>query len=62
MYLNELIINTSLRQKIANNAYLWVRDHRLLCQHYQQRREWYLKMRDNLPSLNQELRQRVPEL
>lgn len=62
MYLNELIINTILRQKIANNAYLWVKSNRLLCQHYQQRREWYLKMRDNLPSLNQELRQRVPEL
>ncbi|SKB12145.1 putative glycosyltransferase [Planktothrix sp. PCC 11201] len=62
MYLNELIINTVLRQKIANNAYLWVKSNRLLCQHYQQRREWYLKMRDNLPSLNQELRQRVPEL
>jgi len=62
MYLNELIINTALRRKIATNAYLWVRDHRLLCQHYQQRREWYLKMRDDLPSLNQELRQRVPEL
>jgi hypothetical protein len=62
MYLNELIINTTLRQKIANNAYLWVKSNRLLSQHYQQRREWYLKMRDNLPSLNQELRQRVPEL
>ncbi|VXD10316.1 glycosyltransferase family protein [Planktothrix paucivesiculata] len=62
MYLNELIINNTLRQKIANNAYLWVKSNRLLCQHYQQRREWYLKMRDNLPSLNQELRQRVPEL
>ncbi len=62
MYFNELIINTSLRRKIATNAYNWVRDNRLLCQHYQQRREWYLQMRDNLPSLNQELRQRVPEL
>ncbi|VXD21540.1 putative glycosyltransferase [Planktothrix serta PCC 8927] len=62
MYFNELIINTSLRRKIATNAYNWVRDHRLLCQHYQQRREWYLQMRDQLPSLNQELRQRVPEL
>ncbi|MBE9144024.1 glycosyltransferase family protein [Planktothrix mougeotii] len=62
MYLNELIMNTSLRRKIAMNAYHWVGDHRLLCQHYQQRRDWYLKMRDQLPSLNEELRQRVPEL
>jgi len=62
MYLNELIINTSLRRKLAGNAYQWVRDHRLLCQYYQQRREWYLKMRDQLPNLNEELRQRVPEL
>lgn len=60
--LNELINNASLRQKLATNAYDWVKNNRLLCQHYQQRRHWYLQLRDQLPELNKELRHRVPEL
>ncbi len=60
--LNELINNTSLRQKLATNAYHWVKNNRLLCQHYQQRRHWYLQLRDQLPELNEERRHRVPEL
>ena len=60
--LNELIVNHTFRQQLAANAYEWVRNHRLLCQHYPQRRSWYLQMRDRLPELNQQLRQRVPEL
>lgn len=62
MQLNELILNTQLRHQIAANAYTWVRDNRLLCHHYTQRRQWYLQMRDRLSELNQQLRQRVPEL
>lgn len=60
--LNSLIVDTKLRRQLAANAYQWVRDRRLLCQHYRQRRDWYLQMRDELPRLNQELRSRVPEL
>lgn len=60
--LRELIKNTNLRHKLAANAYNWVRENRLLCQHYRQRRDWYLQMRDRLPRLNEELRSRVPEL
>ncbi|MGB3188510.1 MAG: glycosyltransferase [Limnoraphis sp.] len=60
--LSELIANHTFRQELAVNAYEWVRNHRLLCQHYPQRRTWYLQMRDRLPELNQQLRQRVPEL
>lgn len=60
--LNELLKNASLRQKLAINAYNWVKKHRLLSQHYQQRRDWYLEMREQLPQLNQELWHRVPEL
>ena len=60
--LRELIENTNLRHKLAANAYNWVRENRLLCQHYRQRRNWYLEMRDQLPLLNEELRSRVPEL
>ncbi|MCC3406432.1 MAG: glycosyltransferase [Microcoleus sp. PH2017_10_PVI_O_A] len=60
--LNSLISDTSMRQEIAANAYEWVRDNRLLCGHYRQRRDWYLQMRDELPRLNAELRSRLPEL
>lgn len=60
--LNSLITDTQFRQKIATNAYEWVKNHRLLCQHYHQRRDWYLQMREQLPRLNEELRRRVPEL
>jgi glycosyltransferase involved in cell wall biosynthesis len=60
--LDELITNTSLRQQLANCAYEWVAENRLLSQHYQARREWYLEMRSQLPRLNAELRDRCPEL
>ena len=60
--LQELIKNSQLRQQLASNAYQWVAENRLLSQHYQQRRDWYLQMRDRLPELNKELRDRVPEL
>jgi len=57
-----MINNHNFREKIANNAYEWVKKNRLLSQHYYQRYHWYLQMRDELPRLNAELRQRVPEL
>lgn len=57
-----LINDKNYRQKIAINAYNWVKNNRLLCQHYHQRRDWYLQMRDELPRLNQELKSRVPEI
>ncbi|MGB3402562.1 MAG: methyltransferase [Microcoleaceae cyanobacterium] len=60
--LHELISNPQLRYHLATHAYDWVKNHRLLCQHYHLRQQWYLELRDRLPQLNQELRQRVPEL
>jgi SAM-dependent methyltransferase len=60
--LNMLISDAQTRRQIAGNAYEWVRDNRLLCGHYRQRRDWYLQMRDELPRLNAELRDRLPEL
>ncbi len=60
--LNMLISDAQTRRKIAGNAYDWVRDNRLLCGHYRQRHEWYLQMLDDLPRLNAELRDRLPEL
>jgi SAM-dependent methyltransferase len=60
--LHEIVGNTQLRRQIAANAYEWVRDNRLLSQHYRQRHEWYLEMRDRLPELNEALRSRLPQL
>ncbi|HAZ48233.1 MAG TPA: glycosyl transferase [Cyanobacteria bacterium UBA11369] len=60
--LRQLIEDTQFRHQLAANAYQWVKENRLLSQHYQQRRDWYLQMRDELPRLNEELRSRVPEL
>ena len=60
--LRELITNHSLRQKIAQQAYNWLKNKRLLSQHYRQRYNWYRQMRQELPRLNQELRERIPEL
>ncbi|MCL1469733.1 methyltransferase domain-containing protein [Argonema antarcticum A004/B2] len=60
--LRQLIDDTAWRHQLAANAYQWVRDNRLLSQHYRERRDWYLQMRDELPRLNEELRIRVPEL
>ena len=58
----KLIINKNLRERIINQAYNWVKNNRLLCQYYRQRRDWYLHMSDELPRLNEELKNRVPEL
>jgi SAM-dependent methyltransferase/ribulose bisphosphate carboxylase small subunit len=57
--LTELIKNPPLRSRLAQNAYAWVKEHRLLAQHFRQRRDWYLAMRDRLPELNAQLRDRV---
>ncbi|MEM1171065.1 MAG: methyltransferase domain-containing protein [Cyanobacteria bacterium P01_H01_bin.35] len=58
----QLIIDKNLREKIVSKAYNWVKNNRLFCQYYRQRRDWYLQMRDKLLRLNEELKNRVPEL
>jgi SAM-dependent methyltransferase len=60
--LTRLIGDPAGRRQIALRAYDWLRTNRLLSQHYRTRREWYLKMRDRLPQLNEQLRSRLPEL
>jgi glycosyltransferase involved in cell wall biosynthesis len=62
MKLTELILNRDLRQTITRKAHNWVKEHRLLCHHYRERREWYLEMRSQLPRLNDELRDRCPAI
>ncbi|TAD77095.1 MAG: methyltransferase domain-containing protein [Oscillatoriales cyanobacterium] len=57
-----LVQYPQLRQTLAQNAYQWVAQNRLMGQHYRQRDRWYRDLRDRLPELNAALRRRVPEL
>ena len=61
-YLLLLIENDELRQAVADNAYRYVANNRLLVNFYEERYMWYSKMIDNLPELNRELIKRNPEL
>ena len=58
----KLIENTAFRQELAQNAYNYVAQNRLLSGHYQKRTDWYYELINNLPQLNEELNQRAPEL
>lgn len=60
--LMELIENEMFRCDISDNAYRYVRDYRLLSDHYEVRYNWYSQLVDNLPRLNQELFKRNKEL
>lgn len=60
--LNRLIDDHDGRRSIADGAYRYVAENRMLSQHYRERYEWYREMLDRLPELNRDLRGRVPEL
>jgi glycosyltransferase involved in cell wall biosynthesis len=60
--LRQLIDDAGLRLRVAERAYQWVRDNRLLAQHYRKRHAWYFQLRDQLPRLNADLLRRLPEL
>lgn len=57
--LRALVDDAALRRRLAANARNYVRDHRMLAQHFRQRHTWYLRLRDELPRLNAELRART---
>jgi hypothetical protein len=60
--LRALIETSELRHELATNAYAYVRDHRLLSQHYRKRHEWYLSLLSARPTLHAQLLDRCPEL
>lgn len=60
--LTRLIKDDRFRIEIGKNAYEWVKNNRMLSQHYRSRSQWYYKMRDSLPELNAALQKRHPEL
>ena len=60
--LARLITDSQLRIQLGKNAYEWVKNNRMLSQHYRDRSQWYLQMRDILPELDRALQKRHPEL
>ena len=57
-----LIMDMPFRRRLAENAYRYVAENRLLARHFRHREIWYRAMLERLPELNRELKERVPEL
>jgi 2-polyprenyl-3-methyl-5-hydroxy-6-metoxy-1,4-benzoquinol methylase len=60
--LRSLITDAALRERLGRSAYTWVGQHRLLQNHVRDRLRWYYDLRDQLPQLSADLRDRAPEL
>ncbi len=60
--LRSLTEKPELRRKCAERSYAYVRDHRLLGQHFRKRLAWYQSLLASREVLDQSLRERVPEL
>ncbi|MGP0065994.1 MAG: methyltransferase domain-containing protein [Isosphaeraceae bacterium] len=59
--LERLIHDGPYRRILADNAYRYVAEHRLLSRHFRARLEWYRAMLDRRGELDADLRRRVPE-
>lgn len=57
-----LVDDTEWRARIAANAHDYVREHRLMAQHFRKRLEWYRSLWDRKDELDARLYKRVPEL
>ena len=60
--LDRLIRDAPFRRELADAAYRYVAEHRLLSRHFRARHDWYRAMLDRREQLDAELRRRVPEL
>ena len=60
--LERLIHDPSMRQRLAANAYRYVRENRLLARHFRARYEWYREMLEDRVVLEMDLRKRMPGL
>lgn len=60
--LEQLLRNGDLRRCLSTSAYAWVRQERLLSQHYRRRYEWYQFLTAHKARLDAELLQRAPEI
>ena len=57
-----LIFNKTKRREIAENAYNYVKQNRLMSQHYEERINWYRELLAKLPELNKETQKRIDKL
>ena len=57
-----LVTDGERRRRMTEQAYNWVRERRMLWQHYQVRYRWYMEMASRRAELVQALRQRLPDL
>jgi len=62
LLLDRLIENAPFRRRLAENAYRFVAENRLLARYFRARHDWYRAMLDSRGELDAELRGRVPEL
>ena len=60
--LDRLILDRTFRLELADTAYRYVAENRLLSRHFRARYRWYRAMLEHREQLEAELRQRVPEL
>ena len=61
-HLMRLIVEPETRAVLAGAAYDWVKENRLLSQHFLGRQKWYEHLLDNFKKLNDDLKQREPSL
>jgi glycosyltransferase involved in cell wall biosynthesis len=60
--LERLVRDDPFRRRLAENAYRYVLENRLLARQFRARHEWYLRMLECRLELEAELQQRAPEL
>ena len=60
--LRGLVVDPRMRTAIAGRAYEYVRDHRLLAQHFRKRLSWYESLLARKEELDARLFERLPEL
>lgn len=61
-YLSHLIEQDAVRSCVAHNAYEWVKENRLLAQHFRERYAWYCDLVEHIPASSGEVLRRAPEL
>jgi SAM-dependent methyltransferase len=57
-----MVTSGMVRHDMALNAYAYIRDHRLLSQHYRKLHEWYLSLLNSRQALHDSLLARCPEI
>ena len=60
--LRMLIFNKTKRREVAKKAYDYVKNNRLMSQHYEERIDWYKELFARLPELNKETQARIDKI